>query len=155
MKILAPIRAYDELEMLAASGAEELYCGITPAEWTARYQGAVWLNRRSPKGSSLDSYAEMKQLVDGAHALRIPVFITLNAPYYAAEQIPLVIELARRLSEEIGVDALIVSDNEQTTGNRQKAGEYNIEAIEETSFLADIGLDSTSLGRVTGRWAQR
>ena len=110
MKILAPVRAYDELEMLAASGAEELYCGITPAEWTERYQGAVWLNRRSPKGSSLDSYAEMKQLVDGAHALHIPVFITLNAPYYAAEQIPLVIELARRLSEEIGVDALIVSD---------------------------------------------
>lgn len=110
MKILAPIRAYDELEMLAASGAEELYCGITPAEWTERYQGAVWLNRRSPKGSSLDSYAEMKQLVDGAHALHMPVFITLNAPYYAAEQIPLVVELARRLSEEIGVDALIVSD---------------------------------------------
>jgi len=110
VKILAPIREYDELEMLGASGAEELYCGITPAEWTERYQGAVWLNRRSPKGSSLDSYAEMKRLVDGAHGLHMPVFVTLNAPYYAAEQVPLVIDLARRLSEEIGVDALIVSD---------------------------------------------
>ena len=52
-------------------------------------------------------------------------------------------------------DALIVSDTEQMTGNRQKAAEYNIEAIEETSFLTDIGIDSTALGRVTGRWAQR
>jgi hypothetical protein len=32
MKVLAPIRAYDELEMLAASGAEELYCGIMPRD---------------------------------------------------------------------------------------------------------------------------
>ena len=62
-------------------------------------------------------------------------------------------EVLPRLTKK--TDALIVSDNEQTTGNRQKAGEYNIEAIEETSFLADIGLESTSLGRVTGRWAQR
>lgn len=109
MKVLAPIRAYDELEMLAASGAEELYCGIMPHEWTERYQGAVWLNRRSPKGSSVESYEEMKRLVDGAHALRMPVFLTLNAPYYSAEQAPLVIEVAKRLSD-LGVDALIVTD---------------------------------------------
>src|SRR5262249_36006217 len=38
------------------------------------------------------------------------VFITLNAPYYTSEQLPLVLELARRLSEEVGVDALIVTD---------------------------------------------
>ena len=62
-------------------------------------------------------------------------------------------EVLPRLTKK--TDALIVSDNEQTTGNRQKATEYDIEAIEETSFLADIGIDSTWLGRVTGRWAQR
>src|SRR5207245_5466076 len=44
------------------------------------------------------------------HARHMPVFITLNAPYYAAEQIPLVVDVARRLSEESGVDALIVTD---------------------------------------------
>ncbi|HKX00760.1 MAG TPA: U32 family peptidase [Bryobacteraceae bacterium] len=109
MKVLAPIRAYDELDMLAASGAEELYCGIMPHEWTERYQGSVWLNRRSPKGSSVETYEEMKRLVDGAHALRMPVFLTLNAPYYSADQIPLVIAVAKRLSD-LGVDALIVTD---------------------------------------------
>src|SRR3989475_1415751 len=105
MKILAPICSYDELEMLAASGAEEFYCGIVPREWMERYTGAIWLNRRSPKGGSLETVSDLKQLVDGAHKLQIPVFITLNAPYYTSEQIGWVMDLARRLDGEIGVDA--------------------------------------------------
>src|SRR5262245_36204057 len=110
MKVLAPISSHDELEMLAAAGAEELYCGIVPREWMEKYTGAVWLNRRSPKGGSLESYADLKRLVDDAHQLKIPVFITLNSPYYTAEQISLVMELAHKLSDEVGVDALIVTD---------------------------------------------
>ncbi|HEV8147733.1 MAG TPA: U32 family peptidase [Bryobacteraceae bacterium] len=110
MKILAPIRAYDELEMLLESGAEELYCGIVPSEWSDRFNGPVWLNRRSPKGSGVETWEELRRLVDGAHAKQVPVFLTLNGPYYAADQMPLVIELATRLSEEAGVDALIVTD---------------------------------------------
>ena len=96
--------------MLAAAGAEELYCGIVPREWLEKYTGAVWLNRRSPKGGSLESYAALQRLVDDAHKIHLPVFITLNAPYYTAEQLPLVLELAQRLSGEVGVDALIVTD---------------------------------------------
>ncbi|MFN0121658.1 MAG: peptidase U32 family protein [Blastocatellia bacterium] len=110
MKILAPIASPDELEMLAASGAEELYCGMVPREWMEKYTGAVWLNRRSPKGGSLESYADLRNLVDQAHQHGLPVFITLNSPYYTAAQTPLVLELAHKLSDEIGVDALIVSD---------------------------------------------
>src|SRR5262249_25043579 len=110
MKILAPIRSCDELEMLVESGAEELYCGIVPREWMERYTGAMWLNRRSPNGSSLETYSDLKRLATDAHRAGLPVFVTLNGPYYTAGQIPLVLDLARRLSEEVGVDALIVTD---------------------------------------------
>lgn len=110
MKVLAPISSYDELEMLAESGAEEFYCGIVPREWMDRYTGAIWLNRRSPRGGSLETLGDLKRLVDDAHRLSKPVFITLNAPYYTAEQITWVVELARRLDGEAGVDALIVTD---------------------------------------------
>lgn len=110
MKILAPISSHEELEMLAASGAEELYCGFVPKEWTESYSGAVWLNRRSPRGGSLADYADLRRLVEDAHRLGIPVFVTLNAPYYTAEQMPMVLDLARRLSGDAGVDALIVTD---------------------------------------------
>jgi len=110
MNVLAPIRALDELDMLAAAGAEELFCGIVPREWVERYSGAAWLNRRSPKGGSLETCSELRQLVDAAHTRSLPVFITLNAPYYSAQQTELVVELAHQLSAEIGVDALIVTD---------------------------------------------
>lgn len=110
MKVLAPISSHEELDMLAAAGAEELYCGMVPREWMEKYTGAVWLNRRSPKGGSLESYADLRQLVDDAHERGLPVFLTLNSPYYTAEQMPMVMELATRLSEEVGVDALIVTD---------------------------------------------
>lgn len=110
MKILAPISSYDELEMLAESGADEFYCGVVPREWMERYSGAIWLNRRSPRGGSLETVSDLKRLVDEAHGRGIPVFITLNAPYYTSEQLGWVIELARRLDGDIGVDALIVTD---------------------------------------------
>jgi U32 family peptidase len=110
MKILAPIREIDELEMLHAAGAEELFCGFVPQDWLDRYQGAVWLNRRSTKGSSLETLGDMGALTDAAHAKGLPVFVTFNAPYYTAEQTKLVMDLAQRLSEECGVDAFIVSD---------------------------------------------
>src|SRR5215470_19100191 len=110
MKVLAPISSCDELEMLAESGAEEFYCGVVHREWMERYTGAVWLNRRSPKGGSLETFSELKRLVDGAHGFGIPVFVTLNAPYYTSEQLTWVMELARKLDSEAGVDALIVTD---------------------------------------------
>ena len=110
MKVLAPISSYEELEMLAESGAEEFYCGVVPREWLDQYTGAVWLNRRSPKGGSLETMSELKQLVDGAHRLNIPVFLTLNAPYYTSEQMTWVMELAARVDGEAGIDAFIVTD---------------------------------------------
>jgi putative protease len=110
MKILAPIREFDELEMLLGSGAEELYCGVVPREWLANNPGALWLNRRSPVGSGLESLAALRRLRDEAHRHRVPVFVTLNAPSYTESQLPFVLDLATRLSEEGGADALIVSD---------------------------------------------
>src|SRR5262245_35679109 len=110
MKLLAPIRSLEEIEMLTGSGAEELYCGIVPNEWSQRYTGAVWLNRRSPSGSGLSSYSEMAALTQAAHAAKLPVFVTLNGAYFSSEQLPMVLDAAGRLAGECGVDALIVTD---------------------------------------------
>jgi len=110
MKILAPVSSRDELEMLIENGAEELYCGVVPTEWLSRYTGAVWLNRRSPKGGSLETVDGLRPLVEDAHKHSVPVFVTLNAPYYTEEQLSWVMDLARRLDGETGVDAFIVAD---------------------------------------------
>jgi len=147
MKILAPIRSHEELEMLAASGAEELYCGIVPQEWSDRYTGAMWLNRRSPRGGSVETLGELRRLVEDAHTRNLPVFITLNAPYYTAEQMPLVLELAGRLSEEAGVDALIVTDINLLRRLREAslAADLHVSSVaatlnsEAVRFLLDFG----------------
>lgn len=155
MKILAPIREIEELEMLHAAGAEELYCGFVPAAWTEKYQGAVWLNRRSTRGSSVESAQAMRQLTDAAHALRLPVYVAFNAPYYTAEQTELVMGLARTLSEECGVDAFIVTDvnllirlcDEKLTAQTHissVAASLNLEAIR---FLMNFGPSRVVLPR--------
>ncbi len=110
MKILAPLNSPAETEMLLANGAEELYCGLVPEEWVARYSGAIWLNRRSPAGGNLRSFSDLAKIVEQAHGCSVPVFVTLNAQSYTADQLPLVLDLARRYVEQAGVDGLIVSD---------------------------------------------
>lgn len=147
MKLLAPIRALDELEMLAEAGAEELYCGIVPREWIDRYQGAAWLNRRAPRNGSLESFRELRTLTEAAWMRDLPVYVTLNAPYYTEEQVPLVVDLARRMASECGVKAFIVSDvhllhrlSEARLGAdlhvSSVAALLNVEAIR---FLMDFG----------------
>lgn len=110
MRILAPISSPDEVEMLAANGADELYCGFVPREWMEAYTGAIWLNRRSPAGANLATFESLAELVRGAHSYGLPVFLTFNAPTYNDGQLRRITELARRVSGEIGVDAFIVSD---------------------------------------------
>jgi U32 family peptidase len=110
MRILAPLNSPAETEMLLANGAEELYCGLVPEEWVARYSGAIWLNRRSPAGGNLRSFSDLARVIEQAHGCSVPVFVTLNAQSYTADQLPLVVDLARRYVKEAGVDGLIVSD---------------------------------------------
>jgi len=110
VKINTPISSADEVEMLAANGADELYCGVVPREWIEAYTGAIWLNRRSPAGANLATYDSLAELVLSAHRYGIPVSLTLNAPCYNERQLQSISDLARRVTEEIGVDALIVSD---------------------------------------------
>lgn len=110
MKILAPLNSPDEVEMLLANGAEELYCGLVPQDWVDRYTGAVWLNRRSPLRGNLRSFADLARVVEQAHAGAVPVYVTLNAQTYSAEQLSLVLELVRRYVGDAGVDGLIISD---------------------------------------------
>lgn len=155
VKILAPVSRVDEVEMLACNGAEELYCGLVPPEWLEAYTGAIWLNRRSPAGANLGTYESLAALVGAAHGFNVPVFLTLNAPAYSERQLTLIGDLARRAIEEIGIDALIVSDlgllltlGDAGLGDRihvsSIASALNTEAME---FYGDLGASRLILPR--------
>lgn len=107
MKILAPLRDSTEVEPLAAAGAQEFYCGLTPPRW-GETQGQSWAHRRNPRSAGVPGLDDLQRIV--ALAGPRPVYVTLNAPSYRASAIPLLLDFGRRLLEEVGVRALIVAE---------------------------------------------
>ncbi len=96
--------------MLLHCGADELYCGIDTPEWHAHFGNRFWMNRRSPDGANLITFADIRGAVGTAHARGVPVHLTLNAPFYPAESIGYVLRLCQKLAAELGIDGYIVSD---------------------------------------------
>lgn len=155
MKILCPIMAPDEVEFLVANGADELYCGVVPSKWLARYTSAVWLNRRSPHKGNLPSLEALRDLVNQAGAHGVPVYLTLNSPYYTDDQYPLLLDLARVATEDIGIAALIVQDVGLITALREEmpAAHIHVSSIgvslnpETVQFYAELGAQRVILPR--------
>ncbi len=110
MKIVAPVAAVRDVEMSVHFGADEIYCGVSPPEWEEHFGGGWWINRRSPLGANLGSWAEIREVARLAHEARVPVHVTLNAPYYTEGGIRYLWKLAQKLTDELGIDGLIVSD---------------------------------------------
>jgi collagenase-like PrtC family protease len=106
MKITAPISRLEEIPLLLQAGANELYCGIVPPDWVARFNtGAV--NRRY--FGNLPNYAALEQAVQTAHAGAGELFLVLNAQHYGENFHGALIDIATRF-QGMGGDAVIVAD---------------------------------------------
>jgi putative protease len=110
VKIVAPFSRPEEVEMLVHYGADELYCGVDTPEWRAHFGNRFWMNRRSPDGGNLIAFSDIRSAVDTAHAGGVPVYLTLNAPFYPAESVGYVLRLCGKLIAGLGIDGYIVSD---------------------------------------------
>ncbi len=106
MKLLAPLKDSSEVEPLLAAGAEEFYCGLTPATWQKRFN-QNWINRRAQGSAGVADLADLQQIL--ARAAGHPVYLTLNAPFYPAGALEMLVEFSAALLEE-GVAGLIVAD---------------------------------------------
>ena len=106
MNITAPISRLDEIPLMAAAGARELYCGVIPGEWVARFNSGS-VNRRY--FGNLGSMAELEQAVAAAHAGDVRLFLVLNAQHYGANVLEALVELAATF-HALGGDAVIVAD---------------------------------------------
>lgn len=106
MKINAPISRLDEIPALLQAGAHELYCGVVPPDWVARFNtGAV--NRRY--FGNLPSHAALEQAVQAAHAGGGALFLVLNAQHYGEDSHAALLDIAARF-HACGGDAAIVAD---------------------------------------------
>ncbi len=110
MKIAAPVSSLEEAEMLIHFGADEFYCGFSTPEWQEHFGGQWWMNRRDPSSANILSWQDMSELMALAHQNNIPVHVTLNAPFYPEGALRYMLKLSEKLANELGADALIVSD---------------------------------------------
>ncbi len=106
MKIVAPISKAEELESVLEAGADEVFFGMVPPEWTRRF-GISTVSRRL--FGNIKEYADMQWIISTAHAAGKQSMLTLNAQHYTEPQMQCLIDLARRFADE-GGDALILAD---------------------------------------------
>ena len=108
MKIVSPVTSFSETRALIKAGADELYCGVLPADLLRKYGIVSCLNRRPNVFSNLSGYRELVKIVNLAHAGNVRVALTINE-FYPETQIEPAWEQFKR-GIECGVDAFIVSD---------------------------------------------
>ncbi|MCX8044946.1 MAG: U32 family peptidase [Desulfobacterota bacterium] len=108
MKILSPLDSADEVDKLAAAGADEFYCGLLEEQWYERYP-VISINRRPAGKGHFKDFKTLKDAVAKAHDAGTPVYFTINEHYYVREQYPLIIRYIEGACEA-GIDAFIVSD---------------------------------------------
>ena len=151
MKITAPISRIDEIAPLAAAGANELYCGVVPKEWVARFNtGAV--NRRY--FGNLDGMEQLERAIDTAHDNHTELLMVLNGQQYGSSHQEALIELAHAFHAK-GGDAVVVADIALIAGLREHVPELAIHVSSVAAcrnsagvtFYRDLGVRRVILPR--------
>jgi collagenase-like PrtC family protease len=107
-RIVAPANHPDEVAALAESGASEIYCGVLPAKWSARYGDWDCLSRRQGNVANLSSIEQLQEVARLAKSLGMGASLALNVRY-TTEQIPDVLDLALAWEQAGGAAVLISS----------------------------------------------
>jgi len=108
MRIISPVDNLKEAHLLLQAGADELYGGYIPIEWE-HYSLAASLNQRTFSSAQIASEGELAEIISLVHAHQGRFALTLNAPFYTDEQLPLLIEYVDRMVT-LGIDSLILAD---------------------------------------------
>ncbi|TNF50376.1 U32 family peptidase, partial [bacterium] len=108
-EILAPVNAIEEVQPLLEVGADWLYGGCLPRQWSEKYPSIIPLNQRTFSSAQITSLEDLTTVVSLTNELGGRFALTLNAPFYMDEQYPPALELAC-LAKDLGVSALIVAD---------------------------------------------
>ncbi|WP_244835207.1 U32 family peptidase [Clostridium sp. BJN0001] len=111
MKIVAGIGLIDDYIKIVQAGADEMFIGFVPYEWTKKYGSLFPLNRREVLyyNVQVTSYEDMKILKKMIDVYNVPVTITINYPYYPKEQYKIIEDIIEKLCK-IGFNEFIIAD---------------------------------------------
>lgn len=109
LRVISPIDRPAEADQLLAAGADELYGGVVPEAWRKRFGLLGSVNQRTFAQAQIDGMEDLAIIVAKAHAAGKTFSLTLNAPFYTDEQLPLLLRLADQ-AVETGIDGVILAD---------------------------------------------
>ena len=98
MKIVAGLGSIDEYIPYVLAGADELFCGYVPYNWTKKYGTVLPLNRREVLAYNvqLGSFSELEILSAMIRKYKKPVHIAMNSLYYIPEQYEEIADIVSR-----------------------------------------------------------
>lgn len=108
MRIVSPVDNLKEARLLLEAGADELYGGFVPPEWSD-YSLAASLNQRTFSSAQISSLSELSEIISLVHEHGCRFALTMNAPFYTDQQMPLLLAYVDKMVS-LGVDSVILAD---------------------------------------------
>lgn len=109
MKLISPVDRLSEAQALLQAGAGELYGGYVPADWQQRFGLLASINQRTFTGAQIDSYQDLRQIVELCRNNHGEFALTLNSPFYSDQQLPLLVDYVGE-AVSAGVTSVILAD---------------------------------------------
>ncbi len=109
MRLISPIDHVGEADALLRAGANELYGGYVPAIWQQRFGPLASINQRTFAGAQIDCLEDLRQIVDCCQQQGAEFALTLNAPFYSEQQLPLLLDYVAE-AVSAGVSSVILAD---------------------------------------------
>ena len=109
MKIISPIDNLAETEALLQAGADEFYGGFVPANWQECFSLLTSINQRTFDSAQIGSRDELVAIIGRIHNAGRTFSLTLNAPFYTDDQLPLLLEYVAD-AVVAGIDGIILAD---------------------------------------------
>lgn len=134
MKIISPTDNLAECRSLLDAGADELYGGYVPPEWSEQFSLLTSINQRTFDAAQIASRDELRAIVDQVHAAGGTFSLTLNSPFYTDQQLPMLVDYVADVVA-LGVDGIILADLSLLRSLREPFPELEMHA----STLAHVG----------------
>ncbi len=108
-RIVSPVDRLSEALPLLEAGVDELYGGVLPGGWRERFGLLGSANQRTFPEAQVPGFDDLAAIVALAHTRGATFSLTLNAPFYSDEQMPLLEELVDEAAAA-GIDGVILAD---------------------------------------------
>lgn len=119
MKILVPLREFEQIQRYCDAGADEFYFGFDDEYWEEHFGNSLDLNRMSAMGGRANHFfaRDVSRVIAEIHRQQKSCYITLNSNIYTAQQVHYLEEFLNGLPEK--PDGVIFSDIQLIDGIRR------------------------------------